>query len=182
MDIEALSIGQNVPNDFNVVIEIPAQTPGIKFELDKASGCVLVDRFMATAMHYPCDYGFIPHTLSDDGDPVDVLVVAPCPLQPGVVARCRPLGMLEMEDEAGMDTKLIAVPVSRLTPIYDNVKTSDDLPPLLLRQIEHFFQHYKDLEPGKWVKITGWKGIEEAKEEIMASIRRFDQSRQKPHF
>jgi inorganic pyrophosphatase len=182
MNIESLAIGKNVPHDFNVVIEIPAKTPGIKFELDKASGCVMVDRFMATPMHYPCDYGFIPHTLSDDGDPVDVLVVAPYPLQPGVVVHCRPLGMLEMEDESGVDAKLIAVPVAKLTPVYNKITTHEDLPQLLLQQIEHFFHHYKDLEPGKWVKIRGWKNIEAAKTEILTAIDRFEHSRKKPHF
>lgn len=182
MNIENLSVGKDIPNDFNVVIEIPANTPGIKFELDKESGCLLVDRFMATTMHYPCDYGFIPHTLSDDGDPVDVLVVSPYPLQPGVVVRCRPLGMLQMEDEAGMDAKLLAVPVSKLTPIYDRVHTVDDLQPLLLMQITHFFEHYKDLETSKWVKVKGWTGIDSAKKEIMDSVRRFDQAKVKPAF
>jgi inorganic pyrophosphatase len=182
MNIEALSIGKDVPNDFNVIIEIPAHTPGIKFELDKASGCVLVDRFMATPMHYPCDYGFIPHTLSEDGDPVDVMVVAPYPLQPGVVVHCRPLGMLEMEDEAGKDAKLIAVPTPKLTPIYNKIHSIDDLQPLLLQQIAHFFEHYKDLEKGKWVKIKGWRGIEAAQEEIMAAVDRFAHSKKKLNF
>ncbi|MDR0529764.1 MAG: inorganic diphosphatase [Zoogloeaceae bacterium] len=182
MNLDALSIGEHVPESFNVVIEIPAKTPGIKFELDKASGCVMVDRFMATPMHYPCDYGFIPHTLSEDGDPVDVLVIAPYPLQPGVVVHCRPLGVLPMEDEAGMDAKLIAVPVDKLTPIYGKIKGVEDLPPLLLQQIEYFFRHYKDLEPGKWVKIHTWKGKEAACQEIEDSIRRFAKSREKPHF
>lgn len=182
MNIEALSIGKDIPNDFNVVIEIPANTPGIKYELDKDSGCVLVDRFMATPMHYPCDYGFIPHTLSEDGDPVDVLVVAPYPLQPGVVVRCRPLGMLEMEDESGIDAKLMAVPVSKLTPLYDKVQGLDDLQPLLLQQIAHFFEHYKDLEKGKWVKVKGWKDLAAAKQEILDSVTRFEASKQKPKF
>lgn len=182
MNIEALPIGKNIPNDFNVVIEIPARTPGIKYELDKASGCVMVDRFMATPMYYPCDYGFIPHTLSEDGDPVDVLVVAPYSLQPGVVVHCRPLGVLEMEDEAGKDAKLVAVPVPKLTPRYNDVHNIDDLPSLILEQIAHFFEHYKDLEKGKWVKIKGWQGIEAAKQEIIASIDRFEHSKKKPHF
>lgn len=182
MNIEALSIGKDIPNDFNVVIEIPANTPGIKYELDKDSGCVMVDRFMATPMHYPCDYGFIPHTLSDDGDPVDVLVVAPYPLQPSVVVRCRPLGMLEMEDESGIDAKLVAVPVSKLTPVYDKVQSLDDLQPLLLQQIAHFFEHYKDLEKGKWVKVKGWKGIDDARKEILDSVQRFEASKEKPRF
>ncbi|MGB4468122.1 MAG: inorganic diphosphatase [Azovibrio sp.] len=182
MNIEALSIGKDIPNDFNVVIEIPANTPGIKYELDKDSGCVLVDRFMVTPMHYPCDYGFIPHTLSEDGDPVDVLVVAPYPLQPGVVVRCRPLGMLEMEDESGIDAKLMAVPVSKLTPLYNKVQGLDDLQPLLLQQIAHFFEHYKDLEKGKWVKVKGWKDLAAAKQEILNSVKRFEASKQKPKF
>ncbi|MDR1351620.1 MAG: inorganic diphosphatase [Zoogloeaceae bacterium] len=182
MNIEALSIGEDIPNAFNVIIEIPAHTPGIKYELDKASGCVLVDRFMATPMHYPCDYGFIPHTLADDGDPVDALVVAPCPLQPGVVVTCRPLGMLAMEDEAGVDAKLVAVPASRLTPLYDQVRDIDDLQPLLLQQIAHFFAHYKDLENGKWVKVQGWQGVAAAKAEILAGVDRFEHSKKKPNF
>ncbi|MDR2165598.1 MAG: inorganic diphosphatase [Zoogloeaceae bacterium] len=172
MNLSALSIGKDVPNDFNVVIEIPANTPGIKYEMDKDSGAMLVDRFMATPMHYPCDYGFIPHTLSEDGDPVDVLLVAPCPLIPGAVVRARPLGMLEMEDEAGIDAKLIAVPVPKLTPVYDSLQDISDLPPLLRDQIKHFFEHYKDLEKGKWVKVKGWKGIDAARAEILASAQR----------
>lgn len=182
MNIENLSIGKDIPNDFNVVIEIPANAPGIKFELDKDSGALLVDRFMATPMHYPCDYGFVPHTLSEDGDPVDVLVVAPYPLQAGVVVRCRPLGVLKMEDESGIDAKVLAVPVSKLTPIYDNVKTIADLPPLLPKQIEHFFEHYKDLESGKWVKVQGWEGLEAAKAEIVSSVERYKAASEKPKF
>ena len=182
MNLENLSIGKDVPNDFNVVIEIPANAPGIKFELDKDSGAVLVDRFMATPMHYPCDYGFVPHTLSDDGDPVDVLVVAPYPLSPGVVVRCRPLGVLMMEDEAGLDAKVLAVPVQKLTSMYDDVMTHEDMPPLLLKQIAHFFEHYKDLEKGKWVKLKGWKGIDAAKKEIMDSVDRFNGKKNKPRF
>lgn len=182
MNLDALSIGKDIPNDFNVVIEIPAHAPGLKFELDKDSGAVMVDRFMATPMHYPCDYGFIPHTLSEDGDPVDVLVVAPYSLSPGVVVRCRPLGMLEMEDESGKDAKLLAVPVPKLTPIYDHVKTYEDMPQLLIQQITHFFEHYKDLEKGKWVKVTGWKGVEAAKQEILDSVKRFEATKDKPHF
>ena len=182
MNIDSLSIGKDVPNDFNVVIEIPANAPGIKFELDKDSGAVLVDRFMATPMHYPCDYGFVPHTLSDDGDPVDVLVVAPYPLSPGVVVRCRPLGVLMMEDEAGLDAKVLAVPVPKLTSMYDDIKSHEDMPPLLLKQISHFFEHYKDLEKGKWVKVKGWKGIDAAKKEITDSVERFNSKKNKPHF
>ena len=170
MIIDNISIGKDVPNDFNVVIEISANAPGIKYELDKDSGAVFVDRFIATPMHYPCNYGFIPSTLSEDGDPVDVLVVAPYPLPPGVVIRCRAIGMLAMEDEAGEDAKLVAVPVSKLTGIYDKVNSTDDLPELLIKQITHFFEHYKDLEPGKWVKVLRWEGPDAARKEIMDGI------------
>jgi inorganic pyrophosphatase len=133
----------------------------------------LVDRFVGTSMHYPCEYGFVPHTLSEDGDPVDVLVVAPYSLLPGSVIRCRPIGMLRMTDESGHDAKILAVPVSKLTPRYDHVQTPDDLGKDLLNRIEHFFKHYKDLENGKWVKIDGWEGLDSAKKEILASIQRF---------
>jgi inorganic pyrophosphatase len=172
MRFEALSIGKDIPNDFNVVIEIPARLPGIKYELDKDSGFVLVDRFMATPMYYPLDYGFIPHTLSEDGDPVDILLISPYPLQPGVVVRSRPLGLLEMEDEAGIDAKIIAVPVSKLTPVYDALQNITDVDPLLLEQIKHFFEHYKDLEKGKWVKVKGWKDADAARAEILACVAR----------
>ena len=174
MNLDALSIGKDIPNDFNVVIEIPAHAPGLKFELDKDSGAVMVDRFMATPMHYPCDYGFIPHTLSEDGDPVDVLVVAPYSLSPGVVVRCRPLGMLEMEDESGKDAKLLAVPVPKLIQTYNDVKTYEDVPQILRDQISHFFEHYKDLEKGKWVKVLGWQGIDAAHKEIMEGVARYE--------
>ncbi|WP_461483021.1 inorganic diphosphatase, partial [Porticoccus sp.] len=170
MNIDNISIGKDVPNDFNVVIEISANAPGIKYELDKDSGAVFVDRFIATPMHYPCNYGFIPSTLSEDGDPVDVLVVSPYPLPPGVVIRCRAIGMLAMEDEAGEDAKLVAVPVSKLTGIYDKVQSTDDLPELLIKQITHFFEHYKDLEAGKWVKVKGWKDAAAAKAEITSGV------------
>ncbi len=172
MNIDNISIGKDVPNDFNVVIEISANAPGIKYELDKDSGAVFVDRFIATPMHYPCNYGFIPSTLSEDGDPVDVLVVSPYPLPPGVVIRCRAIGMLAMEDEAGEDAKLVAVPVSKLTGIYDKVQSTDDLPELLIKQITHFFEHYKDLEAGKWVKVKGWKDAAAAKAEITSGVER----------
>lgn len=172
MDINNIAIGKDVPNDFNVVIEISANAPGIKYELDKDSGAVFVDRFIATPMHYPCNYGFIPSTLSEDGDPVDVLVVSPYPLPPGVVVRCRTLGMLAMEDEAGEDAKLVAVPVQKLTSNYDKVHTIEDLPEILIKQITHFFEHYKDLEPGKWVKVKGWKDAAAAKAEIVSGVER----------
>lgn len=172
MILDKLSTGKDVPNDFNVVIEISAHSDPVKYEIDKDSGAVVVDRFMSTAMHYPCNYGFIPNTLSEDGDPVDVLVVAPFQLPPGVVVRCRTLGMLAMEDEAGEDAKLIAVPVPKLTSMYDGVESVDDLPEKLTKQIAHFFEHYKDLEPGKWVKVRGWEGADAARNEIVAGIKR----------
>lgn len=170
MDLSKIAPGENPPHDINVVIEIPQHGDPIKYEVDKASGAIFVDRFMHTAMHYPCNYGFIPNTLSDDGDPVDVLVVSNFALMPGCVVRCRPVGVLKMEDEGGVDAKLIAVPVSKLKPVYDNVKEATDLPKFLLDQIEHFFEHYKDLEPNKWVKVIGWAGADEARAEIEAGI------------
>ncbi|MBI5781006.1 MAG: inorganic diphosphatase [Tepidiphilus sp.] len=171
MAFERVSAGKDVPNDINVIIEIPAQSDPIKFEVDKDSGAIFVDRFMGTTMRYPLNYGYVPHTVAGDGDPVDVLVVTPFPLQPGVVIRCRPVGLLKMEDESGVDAKVVAVPVSKLTPLYDKVQSLEDLPELLLKQTVHFFEHYKDLEPGKWVKVLGWAGVEEAKQEILAGVK-----------
>jgi inorganic pyrophosphatase len=168
-----IEAGRQVPNDVNVIIEIPSHCDPIKYEMDKVSGMLMVDRFIGTSMHYPCDYGFIPQTLSEDGDPIDVLVVAPYSLMPGVVIRCRPIGMLRMTDESGVDTKILAVPVDKLTPRYKDVQKPEDLDKDLLAKIGHFFQHYKDLEQGKWVKIDGWEGPEAAKAEILASIERF---------
>ncbi len=177
MNLEQIPAGADIPNDINVIIEIPAQSSPVKYELDKESGTMVVDRFMATAMFYPANYGFVPHTLSEDGDPVDVLVVTPHPLITGAVIRCRPVGMLKMTDESGVDAKIIAVPVDKLSPIYSDVESTDDLPPLLLSQICHFFEHYKDLEKGKWVKIDGWSSAEEAREEILSSQKRFSNSK-----
>jgi len=182
MNLDRVTPGKKLPNDFNVIIEIPAQANPIKYEVDKETGALFVDRFVSTAMHYPCNYGYIPHTLSDDGDPVDVLVVTPFPLHPGVVVRCRPVGMLSMTDEAGGDTKLLAVPIDKLTPLYRTVETPRDLAPETLAQIQHFFAHYKDLEPGKWVKVEGWLGPEEAKKEINESVKRYKAQRKKPAF
>lgn len=173
MDITKIPAGKSPPQDVNVVIEIPQHGDPIKYEVDKDSGAIFVDRFMHTAMHYPCNYGFIPNTLSDDGDPVDVLVISTFSLIPGCVVRCRPIGLLEMEDEAGQDAKLLAVPVSKLKPAYDHVQGPEDLPNFLLDQIRHFFEHYKDLEKGKWVKVLGWRGAKEAEAEIMTAIERF---------
>lgn len=172
MSFDKISAGKDVPNDVNVIIEIPANADPIKYEVDKDSGAVMVDRFMATCMFYPCNYGYIPHTLAEDGDPVDVLVIAPYSLHPGSVIRVRPIGMLNMEDESGQDAKLLAVPVDKLTALYKDVKTHEDVSPLLLKQITHFFEHYKDLEPGKWVKVRDWVGPEEAKKEILAGVER----------
>jgi inorganic pyrophosphatase len=172
----------SLPNDFNVIIEIPMHSDPVKYEVDKASGAVFVDRFMSTAMHYPCNYGYIPHTIAGDGDPVDVLVITQYALPPGVVVRCRPIGMLAMTDEAGDDAKLLAVPVDKLTPIYRSVQTHADMPMLILDQIAHFFEHYKDLEPGKYVKIVGWRGPEEAKKEILDGVQRFNDAKEKPAY
>ena len=166
MNLDRVDAGRDLGNDVNVIIEIPMHADPIKYEIDKATGALFVDRFLSTAMHYPCNYGYIPDTISDDGDPVDVLVVSPFPLMPGVVVRCRPIGMLKMSDEAGGDHKLVAVPIDKLTPLYRQIETVRDLPEMTLSQIAHFFGHYKDLEPGKWVKVEEWGTPEEARREI----------------
>lgn len=173
MDIKS---GRDVPNEVNVIIEIPMHGGPVKYEVDKETGALFVDRFMNTAMVYPSNYGYVPNTLSEDGDPVDVLVVTPAPLINGAVIPCRPVGMLKMTDEAGVDTKLLAVPTSKLTKSYEAVRNYTDLPRALLQSIEHFFQHYKDLEEGKWVKLDGWEGPERAHEEILASVSRFEKN------
>jgi len=174
MGLEHLQAGKQLPEDINVVIEIPSNSNPIKYEVDKDSGLVMVDRYLGTSMVYPCEYGFIPHTLSEDGDPVDVLVISPFQLAPGVVVRCRPIGMLRMSDESGKDAKILAVPVTKLTPRYQHVNQPQDLGPELLNSIEHFFKHYKDLETGKWVKIDGWESVESAHKEILASVKRYE--------
>lgn len=173
MNLEQLAAGHALPNDFNTVIEIPSRGNPVKYEVDKQSGMVSVDRFLSTSMTYPCDYGFIPHTLSEDGDPTDVLVVCPYPLFPGVVIRCRPLGLLRMTDESGKDAKILAVPVTKLTPQYEHIQKPADLGEGFLQAVEHFFQHYKDLEKGKWVKVDGWEPVEAARNEIMKSVERY---------
>jgi len=173
MDIAKIPAGCDLPLDFNVVIEIPANSAPIKYEHDKASGALFVDRLISTIMSYPLNYGYIPHTLSDDGDPVDVLVATPYPLMPGVVIRCRPIGVLQMEDEAGLDAKILAVPVRALTSLYDDVESFEDMPKLVLHQVVHFFEHYKDLEHGKWVKVRGWGGVDAAIEEILGGVKRY---------
>ncbi len=182
MNLDRVPTGHNVPSDINVIIEIPAHSDPVKYEVDKDTGAMFVDRFMGTAMHYPCNYGYLPHTLSEDGDPVDVLVVTPVPLISGSVIRCRPLGVLSMQDESGQDAKVLAVPIDRLCSLYRDMETVRDLPRLLRAQIAHFFEHYKDLEAGKWVKIEGWLGPEEAKSEINSSVQRFNDAPEKPHF
>ena len=182
MNLDRVDSGRDVPNDINVIIEIPAHSDPVKYEVDKVSGAMYVDRFMNTAMHYPCNYGYVPHTLSDDGDPVDVLVLTPVPLITGSVVRCRPVGVLKMTDESGDDAKVLAVPVDKLCLMYRKVKDFRDLPEVTLEQIAHFFEHYKDLDEGKWVRVEGWAGVEEAKAEIMASVQMYRDAPEKPNF
>lgn len=172
MDIRRIPPGKNPPEDIYVVVEIPQDSP-IKYELDKESGAIFVDRFLFTAMHYPFNYGFIPQTLADDGDPVDVLVISRYAVVPGSVIRCRPIGALQMRDEEGVDTKLLAVPHSKLDLTYEGIKSYEDLPKILLDKIKHFFEHYKELEPGKWVKVEEFKGVEFAYEEIKRGIENY---------
>ena len=172
MRIDAIAIGDNPPEDVNVIIEVPVGGQPIKYELDKDAGTLVVDRFLYTPMSYPGNYGFVPHTLSDDGDPIDVLVINTRELIPGCVINVRPVGVLIMEDNAGQDEKVIAVPSHSLTKRYDHVFTHTDLPEITLHQIEHFFEHYKDLEPGKWVKIGDWHGADDARQLISEAIER----------
>ena len=167
MSLNNVKPGKNLPENFNVVIEIPAESDPVKYEVDKESGAVFVDRFLTTAMYYPCNSGYVPQTLSGDGDPVDVLVITPYPLHPGVVVPCRALGILKMEDEAGIDGKVLAVPTTKILKMYEPWKTVEDVNPMRLKAISHFFEHYKDLEEGKWVKVLGWEGIDAAHKEIL---------------
>lgn len=173
MSLDKVSPGKNLPESFNVIIEISMNADPIKYEVDKESGAIFVDRFMGTSMHYPCNYGYIPKTIAGDGDPVDVLVMTPFPLLPGVVVRCRALGVLNMEDEGGEDAKLLAVPDNKILPLYDHLKAVSDIHPMSLNAIQHFFEHYKDLEKGKWVKVQGWGDVSEAHQEIMTGIQRY---------
>ena len=182
MILDRVDSGINVPEDINVIIEIPSHSDPVKYEVDKKTGAMFVDRFMNTAMHYPCNYGYVPHTLSEDGDPVDVLVITPVPLISGSVIRCRPVGVLKMTDEAGPDAKVLAVPVDKLCTSFRKVKSIDDVQPMLLAQISHFFEHYKDLEENKWVKIDGWGDTQDAYTEILESIERFNNAPEKPAF
>lgn len=172
MSLDLVPSGKSLPDDIYVVIEIPMNS-GIKYEIDKDSNTLFVDRLVSTAMYYPCNYGYIPHTLCDDGDAADVLVLFPQPVQAGSVIRCRPIGVLKMTDEAGGDAKILAVPHDTLTTLYSKVQSTDDLPPVVLSQIEHFFEHYKDLEKGKWVKVEGWAGVDAARQEILDAAERY---------
>jgi len=172
MNLLKLTPGREPPRDINVLIEIPVGGTPVKYEIDKASGALMVDRFLHTAMYYPGNYGFIPHTLSEDGDPCDVLVLAPVPVNSGAVIRCRPVGALVMKDQAGPDEKILAVPVDDLHPFYAGIREHTDLPDILLQQISHFFEHYKDLEEGKWTKIGGWVDVAGAEKLIMEAIDR----------
>lgn len=173
MGLHSVDFGQKAPDEINVVIEIPAHSGPVKYEVDKESGTLFVDRFMSTAMFYPCNYGYVPKTLSEDGDPVDVLVVTPVPLISGSVVRARPIGVLMMSDESGHDLKILAVPTNKLCASYSSIQRPEDLSPHLMQMISHFFEHYKDLEVGKWVKIDGWGDVEQAKAAIMDSIERY---------
>ena len=182
MSLNDVPSGRDLPHDFNVIIEIPMNADPIKYEVDKESGALFVDRFMGTSMHYPCNYGYVPHTIADDGDPVDVLVITPFPLIPGVVVRCRPIGVLKMIDESGGDAKVLAVPVDKVLPIYTHWQKPEDMNELRLKQIQHFFEHYKDLEPGKWVKVEGWFGPADAQAEIMSGVEAYKRAASKPNF
>ena len=179
MSLDNVSPGDKVPEVFNVIIEIPMNGDPIKYEVDKESGAIFVDRFMNTAMHYPTNYGYVPRTIAGDGDPVDVLVITPVPLMPGVVVPCRALGILKMTDEAGEDGKVLAVPTNKVLSIYSSWNKPEDLNSMRLKTIEHFFEHYKDLEKGKWVKIQGWEGPESAHQEIVNGITAYNQAQQK---
>nr|WP_306268587.1 inorganic diphosphatase [Pararhizobium sp. IMCC3301] len=172
MNLDKIAIGKNPPEDINVIIEVPIGDEPIKYELDKESGALFVDRFLFTSMRYPGNYGFVPHTLSEDGDPADVIIANTRPLMPGSVINCRPIGVLVMEDESGGDEKILAVPSRKLTQRYDNVTNHTDLPEITLKQIEHFFTHYKDLEPNKWVKIVGWEDAASAKKMLIDAVER----------
>ena len=173
MSLNIVSPGEDAPNTFNVVIEIPMNGDPVKYEVDKATGAIFVDRFMSTSMHYPTNYGYVPQTLSGDGDPVDVLVITPVPLIPGVVVPCRPIGILKMEDEAGIDGKVLAVPIDKILSIYTQWQKPEDLNPMRLKTIAHFFEHYKDLEQGKWVKVLGWEGPDAARQEVAEGVANY---------
>jgi len=182
MSLQQVPAGRKFPDDINVIIEVPMNSPAIKYEVDKESGAIFVDRMLKTAMYYPCNYGYVPHTLCGDGDPVDVLVVLPLPMLPGTVVRCRPVGVLLMKDEAGEDAKIIAVPVNDVTGIYRNIASVEDLDEILLDQIVHFFEHYKDLERNKWVRTGGWEGVESARQELLNAVKCYKDAPDTPNF
>lgn len=176
MNIDAIAIGKNPPDDINVIIEVPVGGEPIKYEFDKSSNALFVDRFLFTPMRYPGNYGFVPHTLCGDGDPLDVIVMNSRPIMPGAVIRCRPIGVLLMEDDGGRDEKLIALPVSKLTAAYDGINDISDMAELEVKKIEHFFTHYKDLEPGKWAKIDKIVGVDIARQTVLDAIKMAEKS------
>jgi inorganic pyrophosphatase len=182
MGLDLVQTGKDVPHEVNVIIEIPKDAEPVKYEVDKATGAIFVDRILSTPMRYPCNYGYIPHTLCGDGDPADVLVILPLPLVPGSVIRCRPVGVLRMKDEAGSDEKLVAVPIDKVFDGYSHIHDIGQVSQHWLDRIGHFFEHYKDLEKGKWVKLDGWGGAEEAKRIILESVTRFEDAPEKPNF
>jgi len=182
MALDLVPTGKDVPNDVNVIIEIPKDADPVKYEVDKATGAIFVDRILSTPMRYPCNYGYIPHTLCGDGDPADVLVILPLPLVPGSVIRCRPVGVMMMQDEVGSDEKLLAVPVDKVFNGYSHVRDIAEVSKHWLERIGHFFQHYKDLEPGKWVKISGWGDADQARKIVLNSIQRFNASPDKLNY
>lgn len=176
MDISKVSIGDNPPAELNVIIEVPLRSDPIKYEFEKDSGAIFVDRFLYTTMFYPCNYGFVPHTLSEDGDPVDVMVYGRMPVQPGAVLPVRVIGMLELEDEAGGDEKILAVPAPKITPLYEKVKDVQDIAEIDLQRLAHFFEHYKDLEPDKWVRVGNWRDAAFARTTVNEAIARYNES------
>lgn len=182
MNLEHVSTGPDCPHEVNVIIEIPAHSDPVKYEVDKDTGAMFVDRFMNTPMHYPCNYGYIPHTLSSDGDPADVLVLTPVPLITGSVVQCRPVAILKMTDESGDDAKVLAVPSDKLCESYRGTRDIGDVPQPLLDQIAYFFEHYKDLDEGKWVRVDGWGDADAAKQEIEDSMRMYKEAPEQPHF
>jgi len=182
MNPDRIPSGNNIPHEINVIVEIPANAEPVKYEVDKASGAMFVDRILRTAMYYPANYGYIPHTLSDDGDPCDVVVPTAFPLITGSVIRCRPIAVLRMTDESGDDPKVLAVPIDSITTDWSHVHDKEALPQDLLARIAHFFEHYKDLDEGKWVRVKGWEGAAAAKEEVRRSVRLFEEAPEKPLF
>ncbi|MCU7878521.1 MAG: inorganic diphosphatase [Candidatus Thiodiazotropha sp. (ex Lucinoma borealis)] len=182
MNLDRVSSGNNIPDEINVIIEIPANADPVKYEVDKETGAMFVDRILRTAMHYPANYGYIPHTLSDDGDPCDVIVPTAFPLIPGSVIRCRPIAVLKMTDESGDDAKVVAVPVNSVSSRWTHVLSEQDMPEELMERIAHFFEHYKDLDEGKWVRVQGWEGTEAAKQEVRNSVQMYVDAPEKPNF